>query len=179
MNAMNVLSIRSRGETHPASRSKKQRPDKPDNLAAKPFFLRIIGSTATPIRHIYESVGATLVLFPADNTLQPPDSFRLRPSRSVAFSLSSFFSTRVCSRCLASPKSAVTDSFEGMTFVDRMNPRNVQLLGRSQRGKIRSPCKTISPIETFVTRAKLVGSLIPGTRLISESRERNECGTRN
>lgn len=101
--------------------SKKQRADKLDNLAAKPFFLRIISSTTAALLRIYESVVATLVLFPADNARQPSNSSRLRPSpfSPVAFSLSSFFSTRVCSRCLASPKSAVTDSFEGMTFVGR------------------------------------------------------------
>lgn len=90
---------------------------------------------------------------------------------------SSFFST-CWTCCLASPKSAMTDSFEGMTFAGWIPGTYTAIPADPDRGKIRSPCKTISTIETFVTG---YGSLILGTRLISERRETmdgiNFCST--
>lgn len=56
----------------------------------------------------------------------------------------------------------------GMTFAGWIPGTYTSIPADPGRGKIRSPCKTISTIETFVTG---YGSLILGTRLISERRE--------
>lgn len=104
-----------RGLHHFHSKQKAQ--DKLDNLAAKPFFLGIISSSSLlshPSRE--RMLRATLVPFPADNT------YILSLSRSlpilvvpslVSLSFLSFsltLSHGSASRCLASPKSGMTDS---------------------------------------------------------------------
>lgn len=109
-------------------RGKKQRADKLDNLAAKPFFLGII--SRTPVFTSLRFPRATLVLFPADNTYTPA----LAP---VLVSRAPFLVSPVlfppAMGCLASPKSAVTDSSKGMTFVGqdesqyRTAPRSIPL----------------------------------------------------
>lgn len=95
--------------------SKQKAQDKLDNLAAKPFFLGIISSSSLlshPSRE--RMLRATLVPFPADNTyiLSLSRSLLVVPSLVSLFFLSFSLplSRGSASRCLASPKSRMTDS---------------------------------------------------------------------
>lgn len=102
---------------YPYRVAKSNGADEPDNLAAKPFFLRIISSTTTPLSPFCTNPSLlpsfyflrTMLATPSPSppALVPSSSIRFFPSLPP-------FSRRA--RCLASLKSAMTDSFEGMTF---------------------------------------------------------------
>lgn len=152
---------------YPYRVAKSNGADEPDNLAAKPFFLRIISSTTTPLSPFCTNPSLLPSFYFLRTMLATPPL--LRPLHSFHLPRSAFsppFLLFLDALVVWHPWSLQWQTASrGWRSPDESQERIYSYTGR---GKIRSPCKTISTIETFVTG---YGSLILGTRLISERSE--------